>query len=150
MCGGLGCMERKPRMLRFEGLPREIREAKRGEFSGPILGSSLTNLESPPANPTPQIAASRRISRARKAPDLLALAALVWALAFGLVYAERILRARAPRLAAAIHRVVGGCVLQSVGDIAILSCNMPCLAVLDGQPNPIETTPRSRGVEALV
>ena len=48
-----------------------------------------------------------RSSPSRKAPDLLALAAVVWALYFGILYAEMIVRTRAPRLAAAIRRSVG-------------------------------------------
>ncbi len=46
-------------------------------------------------------------SASPKAPDLLALAAVIWALCFGILYAEMIVRARVPQLAAAIRRSVG-------------------------------------------
>ena len=38
----------------------------------------------------------------RKATDWLALAALVWALGFGAIYAEMVVRVKAPRLARAV------------------------------------------------
>jgi hypothetical protein len=47
------------------------------------------------------------VAPSRKAPDLLAMVALAWALVFGVLYAEMIVRARMPRLAAVIRRVAG-------------------------------------------
>jgi hypothetical protein len=48
-----------------------------------------------------------RRSEGRRRIDLAALAALLWALVFGALYAERMIEARAPRLAESIRRAVG-------------------------------------------
>jgi hypothetical protein len=44
----------------------------------------------------------------RRSPDLLGWLALLWAVIFGLMYAEMILRNRAPGLLAAARRAVIG------------------------------------------
>ncbi|MDB5353410.1 MAG: hypothetical protein JWN86_4657 [Planctomycetota bacterium] len=41
-------------------------------------------------------------------PDLLGWLALIWAVVFGLMYAEMIVRSRAPGLLAAVRRAVMG------------------------------------------
>ena len=44
--------------------------------------------------------------KSREATDWFAIAALVWALGFGAVYAEMVVRVKAPRLAGAVERWV--------------------------------------------
>jgi hypothetical protein len=44
----------------------------------------------------------------RRRPDYLGWLALAWAIAFGILYAEMMIRARAPGLAAAIRRIMNG------------------------------------------
>jgi hypothetical protein len=44
----------------------------------------------------------------RQTIDWLALAALVWALGFGAIYAEMVVRVKAPRLARAVSTWIAG------------------------------------------